>query len=100
MKLEFAPYRQKSTDPGGHDLGYPRRARCFFHAWYVQAQRWMQAASVRQSKRPAGLTELPPGEVVAMIRSLASCRSLHQRMLTASLQFLEEASICQHWTET
>ena len=53
----------------------------------------MQAASVRQSKRPAGLTELPPGEVVAMIRSLASCRSLHQRMLTASLQFLEEASI-------
>ena len=51
----------------------------------------MQAASVRQSKRPAGLAELPPGEVVAMIRSLASCRSLHQRMLTASLQFLEEA---------
>lgn len=56
-----------------------------------QARQWMQAASVRQSKR-AGHAELPPGEVVAMVRSLASCRSLHQRMMTSSLQFLQEDS--------
>ena len=30
------------------------------------------------------------GKVVAMVRSLASCRSLHQRMMTSSLQFLQE----------
>eukprot|EP00435_Cladocopium_sp_Y103_P048779 s1206_g14.t1 len=59
------------------------------HGW--EARQWMQAASVRQSKR-AGLAELPPGEVVAMVRSLASCRSLHQRMMTTSLQFLQEDS--------
>jgi len=29
MKLEFASHRQESTDPGGHDLAYPKWARCF-----------------------------------------------------------------------
>eukprot|EP00913_Durusdinium_trenchii_P010982 g10307.t1 len=60
-----------------------------------QARRWMQAASVRQCKRSHGLEELPPQEVVALINSLTACRSLHRRMMTSALQFLQEEE-CRH----
>eukprot|EP00438_Fugacium_kawagutii_P032138 Skav231556 [mRNA] locus=scaffold481:60848:66510:- [translate_table: standard] len=43
---------------------------------YAEAREWMQAASVRQSKRSAGLTGLPPGETGQRMVELAQGRQM------------------------
>ncbi|CAJ1373398.1 unnamed protein product [Effrenium voratum] len=57
-----------------------------------QARQWLGDASLRLCKRPQLLRDLPPPEVVAMVRSLGSCGALQPRLLTASLLVLQEKS--------
>ena len=53
----------------------------------LEAKPWMQAASARQSRRALAL---PGPEVVALLRALAACGALQQRIMAQGLRRVQE----------